>query len=303
MLKLRAVAVAGAIMSVIGLGAASPALANRPLFKAGTYSGPTDQQHTIKFGADHHHLRALDTVIFTHCLDPSGTTTSAFHRVRTSHAITINNGHFTGSNVPLFDGGTAHLTGSLRHSSAQGSVQVSFSFNEGTDEHIVSCNGTMTWTAHFRHTGYPAYPVAKPPAVPNALFTGTNTQPDHQAISFRTTADGDHVDQIDATVDYECLDDGSTGWIHVTSGTDGGVINSATGHFDYSYNGPVSGLTDHAGFDFSGYFNTKFNGDGSVMTPGNGASGSMSVTFTRSDGAYCTIPNSDPSWSAHVSSG
>ena len=286
---------AAGVMLFAGLAliAATPALAKTKSFKAGTYQGLTGQQHTITFGADHSNLRALDSAVFTHCTDPRGEILSSLHRVRTTGPIAISKRKFAKSGVPLFDGGSAMIKGSLNRSQASGTIAIAFTESEGfgSDTRIVSCNGSTKWTAQFKQKGYPQYPKQPLVAIPNDSFSGTNE--DGKPLSFKISSDGKRLIDIAPVWHYTCnYPNGPEGDLTgFNSGSSGGaVLNQASGYFYFEASNVVNGAHDSK-VTFSGHIHTV-----DQKNP-HAADGSMTAQFyLNADNSYCTASET---WTAH----
>jgi hypothetical protein len=275
-------------MVFVGLLAGVPAGATAAAkYQTGTYKGQTNQSHLITVGADGREVRGLDTVVFAFCLFP-GDARHELHRVRPTGVISIHSGKFAASNVPLFDGGSATIRGKLSASKGSGSIDVAYTELElqGATQVLGTCNGSLKWSARWKHRSYPpGPPKTKPPARPAATFTGHNA--DSQAVSFQTSASGAAVSHIATTYSYTCIS-GASGQLDFNSGSQDDAINPATGFFNYTADAPVAGLTDSAHFSFSG----------SIDSSGRAATGVMQVSFSTTGGDSCVGDNA--SWSAHT---
>jgi hypothetical protein len=257
--------------------AASPATASA--YKQGTYTGTTDQGRAIVLGADGSRVRGLDTKVISFCQLPKGTRHEP-HRLRPARGqrIAIKDSKFS-KTVSLYDGGTAKVSGKLGKKGAKGSVAVTYTAGSA------ACTGKTKWTATWSKKGYPPRPPASPKvAKPGATFTGTTG--DGDGLSFKISDDGSRVRNIVARFRYTC-DDATGSYIDLSSNGEGADIDQSTAHFAYAADLKPSGPpTNSAHFDLSGDFSNQ----------GRSATGTLHVSFTRTDDqAAC---DGQASWSA-----
>lgn len=270
-----------------GLVVGGPAVATAAAkYQTGTYKGRTSQSHAITLGADSHHVRGLDTVVFAFCVFP-GDARHELHRVRPG-PVSIHGGKFSARKVALFDGGSATMSGKLDAAKGSGSITVAYTELElqGTTQVLGTCNGSLKWNAKWKQRSYPPNPPKqKPPAKPSATFTGHNA--DNAAVAFQTSSDGTQVSRIRTTYEYSCTS-GASGQLDLNSGTHGFPINRANRFFSDTVDLAVPGLTNSAHFSFSGNF----------ASSRSAASGRMQVSFSTTGGDSCVGDNA--SWSARA---